>query len=274
MNDSTCRWPECDSTQIKGRQLCQKHYLRAWRAKDFDRPWLALERPPCKWPDCTTVPVSRDYCSVHIRRADRFPDSEEPWVPWAKTPRSGAFEWSKVCIWPSCKEDSEWRDFCVRHYSRAWAVGDFTKPWELRYNTCSVCGVEYCPLQVRSKGRTYCSEPCRQKSKRITHPERERDRRLNRQHAKRSAGLAETITRAQLRARDGDECYLCGEVIDFEIQWPNPQSPSMDHLVPLSKGGLHQIENTAMTHLKCNMRKGVKVATPGEMTCHDSPVMA
>ena len=258
MPNSTCRWPDCDTVKIKGHGFCNKHYLRAWKLSDFESPWLR-DRPACRWPDCSTIPVSREYCNVHHERAARFPDSSEPWIPWAASPRSGMVAWSVKCIWPACGLKTEWRDFCTKHYYRAWSVGNFTAPWEALFSTCAVCGVEYCPLQVRGKGRTYCTDACRYQSKRLMHPERERERRLNREHAKRANGSSGTVTRRELRARDGDSCYLCGLIIDFSIKWPNPDSPSMDHVTPISRGGAHHINNTAMTHLSCNLRKGAKV---------------
>lgn len=269
MNYSTCRWPECDSTQIKGRHLCRKHYLKAWRAQDFDQPWLSLDRPPCKWPECATVPVERDYCSIHILRADRFPDSGEPWIPWALTPRSGVQRRAEHCIWPGCAEVSECRDFCYRHYGRAWTVGDYEAPWALWVQQCFVCGVEFCPLKMRRKTNAYCSSSCRSRAKWILHQDRERERNRNRYHLQRAAGVGEVVTTRALRDRDGDACYLCGIDIDFALQWPNAESPSLDHIRPISRGGAHSMKNTALTHLRCNVRKGAKVLPRGEAKCPD-----
>ena len=53
----------------------------------------------------------------------------------------------------------------------------------------------------------------------------------------------------------GDDCYLCGERINFKLKWPHPKSPSLDHVVPLSAGGTHTLDNVAMTCLSCNVKK-------------------
>jgi 5-methylcytosine-specific restriction endonuclease McrA len=39
------------------------------------------------------------------------------------------------------------------------------------------------------------------------------------------------------------------------LAWPHPASASLDHRIPLSKGGSHTAENTQLAHLACNVRK-------------------
>jgi 5-methylcytosine-specific restriction endonuclease McrA len=162
------------------------------------------------------------------------------------------------CRWPGCSDHHiEGFGLCQRHYFRARRVEDFSEPWILWVASCFVCGAEYCPGQLR-RGRSYCSDGCRARAKRILHTDRERERRRNRYHAARAGGLSEKFSTAELRVRDGDSCYLCGELIDFDLKWPNTMSPSVDHVHPIALGGLHTKENAAMTHVKCNVRKGAK----------------
>jgi 5-methylcytosine-specific restriction endonuclease McrA len=47
-------------------------------------------------------------------------------------------------------------------------------------------------------------------------------------------------------------CYLCGATVD-SIAW-------MDHVVPISKGGIHCADNLRPACGPCNVRKGAKVA--------------
>lgn len=54
-------------------------------------------------------------------------------------------------------------------------------------------------------------------------------------------------------------CALCGELIDFDLAHPDRLSKSVDHIVPLSKGGTHEQSNLQWTHLVCNIRKGATV---------------
>ena len=54
-------------------------------------------------------------------------------------------------------------------------------------------------------------------------------------------------------------CYLCGLLIDMNLVWPDPMSKSIDHIVPLARGGSHTMDNLAPTHLHCNLEKGASI---------------
>jgi predicted nucleic acid-binding Zn ribbon protein len=56
-------------------------------------------------------------------------------------------------------------------------------------------------------------------------------------------------------ARDNWTCQICGLPVEREEKFPAPFSPSIDHIIPISRGGDHIPENTQCTHLSCNMRK-------------------
>lgn len=66
----------------------------------------------------------------------------------------------------------------------------------------------------------------------------------------------EPIDRAAVFARDDWKCHLCGELVDRLALFPDPDSPSLDHVVPMSRGGGHLWSNVATAHLGCNVRKG------------------
>lgn len=54
-------------------------------------------------------------------------------------------------------------------------------------------------------------------------------------------------------------CSICSEPMDRSLKRPDPLSPSVDHVIPIAKGGAHGQENLAWAHLVCNMRKGDRV---------------
>lgn len=52
-------------------------------------------------------------------------------------------------------------------------------------------------------------------------------------------------------------CHLCGEPIGDNVTDPtHPMFITLDHLIPLSKGGSNKIENLHLAHRKCNLDKG------------------
>ena len=55
--------------------------------------------------------------------------------------------------------------------------------------------------------------------------------------------------------RDNWVCGICGTKINKRLKWPSPRSKSIDHIVPLSKGGADAVINVQASHLRCNMSK-------------------
>lgn len=55
--------------------------------------------------------------------------------------------------------------------------------------------------------------------------------------------------------RDKWRCRLCGEKINPALRYPNPMRASLDHVIPISRGGSHTYANTQAAHLQCNVKK-------------------
>lgn len=58
-----------------------------------------------------------------------------------------------------------------------------------------------------------------------------------------------------LIARDGHDCGICGHTIPA-VTYPDMNSASIDHIVPISRGGEHALDNARATHLRCNIARG------------------
>ncbi|MGC5078475.1 HNH endonuclease [Agrococcus sp. DT81.2] len=72
---------------------------------------------------------------------------------------------------------------------------------------------------------------------------------------KRGAAGAVTFKREDIFKRDGHMCMLCWCPLDMEATYPDPKSPTIDHIVPLAKGGSHTPENVQAACARCNVRK-------------------
>lgn len=70
----------------------------------------------------------------------------------------------------------------------------------------------------------------------------------------------------------GNVCYLCGEEIDLSLRSKidergRPQKqfvdamPTLDHIIPRSKGGGNRVTNLRLTHHKCNNKRGNESVT-------------
>ena len=67
---------------------------------------------------------------------------------------------------------------------------------------------------------------------------------------------AEMVTLAELLAEQAHTCYLCGSPIDSKRKYPDALPASVDHFIPLSRGGSGLRENLRAAHLGCNVAKG------------------
>ena len=55
-------------------------------------------------------------------------------------------------------------------------------------------------------------------------------------------------------------CGICGKQVDFSIKAPEPLSPVVDHIIPVSKGGHPSaMENLQLAHWTCNRQKSDKM---------------
>ena len=82
---------------------------------------------------------------------------------------------------------------------------------------------------------------------RAAHPEKNREQR-HRRRARVRAQFIAPVDAAAIYARDGGRCHICDKKV-------RPPDASMDHLVPISRGGMHEPANVRLAHLECNLRR-------------------
>lgn len=91
----------------------------------------------------------------------------------------------------------------------------------------------------------------------------EREERVGSAHRHRAKkwGLQydKTVTLKHLIERDGLTCAICGKPCDpNDKKWNRrcgPMYPTIDHIIPMSKGGGHTWDNVQVAHMICNTRK-------------------
>lgn len=55
-------------------------------------------------------------------------------------------------------------------------------------------------------------------------------------------------------------CGICGQPVDKQLKAPDPMSPVIDHMVPVSKGGHPSaMDNLQLAHWSCNRQKSDKL---------------
>jgi 5-methylcytosine-specific restriction endonuclease McrA len=86
---------------------------------------------------------------------------------------------------------------------------------------------------------------------------------INKAHRRRAQVAGAPVGSVDLEALWTGSCGLCGEPIDPDLKHPDPMSKSVDHIIPLSKGGAHEQTNLQWAHLFCNVSKGARLPEAG-----------
>ena len=245
---NTCKVEEC-GLGAYGRGYCRKHYQRVRHHGTPDL--LPKGRKVCVIEGCDEFRVGRGWCIKHYTRWQRNGDPEYRLAGEVVNGR-------RIC--PRCGEDcllSEFyndRTVYCRRCSRARAREYQSQNRRLapRKNlTCFTCRKDFLGTK---RNRTYCSRECLEKGRH----ERNYPNVLKRQ-LRFSVAKKEHFQRIDIFERDNWTCGICNEQIDSSRKRPDPLSPSIDHIIPISRGGDHTRENVQAAHLGCNVSKGVSI---------------
>lgn len=165
-----------------------------------------------------------------------------------------------------CSRRSVSRGYCAAHYSRWVKRGDVRadKPLRALAPVGDVCEAADCGEAPIARGM--CRAHYHQRHRTISPDSYKRSRELrdDRKRASQHGARFEDVDRAAVFTRDGWICGICGDRIDRSLRWPDPMSPSLDHIHPLSRGGAHAADNCQAAHLGCNIHKGSRVVADRE----------
>lgn len=120
---------------------------------------------------------------------------------------------------------------------------------QLENHVCKECLNRF---KATIMGTAYCSDTCKW-----------RVAGRKRRHRIRENGKVENIRLGQLIVRDNNVCYLCNECCDREDYTITTDGhfivgetyPSIDHVVPINKGGTHTWDNVKLACFSCNAIK-------------------
>jgi hypothetical protein len=149
-------------------------------------------------------------------------------------------DWCKKVFSPPYRT-SRW---CSRQCG--WLAAHAAKP--KRIVSCRDCGMEM-PNQTPLAAKARCT-PCRTAWKR----DNDRRRRLRR----RALIVPGAYTLREIAERQNWTCGLCGEDVDSALSGMDPFGGTIDHLTPLSQGGLDTPDNVQLAHRQCNTVRGAK----------------
>lgn len=84
-----------------------------------------------------------------------------------------------------------------------------------------------------------------------------------RRRAKKAGAVTVIFSDSEIYERDDWRCQLCGRKTDRRKKSPHPRSPSIDHIIPISKGGSHTPGNCQCACLLCNATKQARMGGRG-----------
>jgi hypothetical protein len=161
---------------------------------------------------------------------------------------------NRTCALPECTHPHRARGLCSTHYNQQHQPHQHAaKP-----TTCAVCNLHIL-RPPRSRRRPTCSVNCRSVLQHGAAPLTSayswtQDAIVRARNA--GATVIHTITRTEILERDDYCCYLCGKQTRTDVDCFHPDSPTVDHVVPLSRGGQHTLDNVRTACLRCNSVKG------------------
>ena len=193
-----------------------------------------------------------------------------------------------LCSVTECGKRVRAKGLCNAHYERQRRLGDARPDQPLRRfarpvdhedgsRTCTWCGSRKSISEFgtsRGLPRAHCLQcACADRRARYdAEPDKHRSRVIqwikanpDRSHAIKAArrarerGAEGAVSRADLRERDGDMCSYCATPLDFNPEnYNEPDHVTVDHVIPLIRGGQNTLDNTALACRQCNLSKGAK----------------
>lgn len=212
---------------------------RFCRGCGVDLPRMKRRGNPRKWcSEACRIRYYREHKSGYKEHAAKLAHERAVATELAKPPRPRCANCgaemarrvtSKFCSMPDCKAMAarEYRD---------------------RQPECSVYGCSKRVIALGLCGSHYSTQW------RKSNPGRASLTRSSYRARKRGA-FVEDVDSLAVFERDKWTCGICGERIPKSAKWPDAKSASVDHVVPLNRGGKHEMKNVQAAHLGCNSAK-------------------
>lgn len=242
------RWPACwtcgsSMNKRAGARYCSRP-CEPSSVEQFDRSKQVVE---CGWcgkttahqprPDRGVTPACSRFCQSAVQQ-HKLGNTASTWPTMSLC---------SECLtpYPTKKKGSGHRcPTCLDHF---WAAQRLSPAPLIRFVSCQCrrCGCWWLGDRLAGSNReTYCSDRCGSADA--------RDRRRARQ---RSAFVA-PVSRFEVFSRDAYRCHICWKQTDPSKVVPHPRAPTIDHVIPLARGGTHEPANVATACFRCNSLKG------------------
>lgn len=200
------------------------------------------------------------YCSKKCKFADWKQKNPEQWATLrarealkAKEKRAKRHNKQK----PHSAHVRTWKNFLHNLKTKVKAAN---KKQNLKQKPCQECGKPVGYTFGRSK--IFCTKNCAKQNqkRRPEFKEAQKAARKKRKAIQRGAKVGQAFSYKQVFDRNGWRCQLCGKVTpEHKRGTISHNAPEVDHIIPLSKGGEHSINNVQTLCRACNGWKSDKM---------------
>lgn len=235
-NTRACSVQNC-SRRHWSRGMCSLHYQR-WRKHGSTAAALraanGTSTAGCSMPACGYVDphgLVRGLCRMHYQRKEARYQIGKPPIVARSCAHCGK-------VFTPKKRDDRGRPtiYCSRE-CKGYAK------FPTLAQTCAHCGEQF---TTRRSTQLLCSEPCRRAAHRLQSKFRSRT----------GEPTAPGVWRAKIAERDRWHCGICGEPVNPQVKYPDPLQATLDHIVPVSRGGTNDPTNLRLAHMSCNRSRG------------------
>ena len=161
----------------------------------------------------------------------------------------------KTCTIDGCLRQHRARGLCGSHYNQAHQPNRHAR----KATHCVVCTA---PIEraYRADRRPTCSPKCRHELSGQNYTKSYDYATVSKERAKQhGATIIEHFTNTEVFERDNYACYLCGITVDANADCYQPNSATVDHVIPFAEGGQHTLGNVRCACFQCNSTKQAKV---------------
>lgn len=257
MSKSTCTMPGCDRKHL-AKGMCKMHYNRVNRKPEpiryiprtctecgvdyqGSRGALTTMCPPC----AKVKAIAKRVATLAAARAERQPKKYE------QTKCKVSFIRCRQCGDLFTSRSSN-KIYCTNACLCAGNLAD--KRADYQVNLSKSC--RDCSTDITGRPWSRLCPACKEANDRDAHRVGQQRRRA------RLRGVEHEAIRArEIYERDGWTCGICGLAVDPALTYPHKMSASLDHFIPIARGGSHTKGNVQCSHLHCNVLKGDDLPT-------------
>lgn len=252
---TTCAVGSCEFPS-RSLGLCSTHYARKRRTGDplGSKPRAKRPAKPCNLSGCPAKHYAHGYCEKHSYSFKRYGDPlcaehmearKAMLVARQERECSSCGEVLSISSFP--KNASSTLDACYSKCRECLAVSnreDYLKNRESR---------------ILAGAKWRADNPHKAKEKYLANKDYYLERAKRRKASLRGDGSERGISVSSLRKLHGDSCCYCECVMVFNTDSRYvPTKATLEHVLPLSRGGKHTFANCRLACYSCNLSKNNK----------------